>query len=260
MGVERKTEKEELFGIRFDPLTKKRAVELVKNFIEGKEKYQLCFVPVYSIVVAQKDEEFKFALNSSSLVLADGMPVVWGSKLFGKPLPERIAGCDFFMEFCRVASEKQYAFFLMGATEEILSNMCSNLKREFPSLHIVGTYSPSFRKEFSEEDNLIMINKINESKPDILWVGMSAPKQEKWIFQNLEKLDVKVAAGIGAAFDFIAGAKRRAPKWMQRIGLEWFWRLIQEPRRLWKRYLIGNALFLWLVLREFIKIKLLKRE
>lgn len=260
MGVEEKTEKKELFGIKFNPLTKERAVELVKDFINDKGKSQISFVPVYSIVVAQKDEEFKVALNSSSFVLADGMPIVWVSKLFGMPIPERIAGCDFFMKFCRVASEKQYTFFLMGATEEVLSNMCANLKKEFSSLRIVGTYSPPFKKEFSEEDNLIMINKINEAKPDILWVGMSAPKQEKWIFQNLEKLDIKVAAGVGAVFDFIAGTKRRAPKWIQNIGMEWFWRLVHEPKRLWKRYLIGNSLFLWLVLKEFIKIKLLKRK
>ncbi len=127
------------------------------------------------------------------------------------------------------------------------------MKRNFPALEIVGAYSPPFKKEFSEADNLEMIKMINSADPDILWVGMTAPKQEKWIYENLGRLNVRVAIGIGAVFDYVSAKVKRAPEGMQKCGLEWFWRLLQEPRRLWKRYLVGNTLFILLVLREIVR-------
>jgi len=232
----------------------------IERFINSKGKHQVCVTNVYSLVLMQKDEDFRRVNNSSSLVVADGMPLVWVSKLYGHSIPERVSGFDIFYGLCKVASKKQYKFFFLGSTIEVLNKMCLNLRKCFPNLRIVGTYSPPFKKEFSEEENSKMIEEINKTQPDILWVGMTAPKQEKWIWKHKDELEVPVSIGIGAVFNFIAETVKRAPRWMQRCGLEWLFRLYQEPRRLWKRYLIGNTIFLWLVLKEFIKIRILRRQ
>ncbi len=243
----------EICGVKIHQVRLNETINQIEYFIEKNNKQQVCVTNVYSVVLMQKDEEFKKANNSSGLVVADGMPLVWVSKLFSEPLPERIAGFDLFYGFCKVASEKGYKFFFLGSTNEVLGKICDNIKREFPNLQIVGTYSPPYKNKFSDLENSEMINRINEVKPDILWVGMTAPKQEKWIYENLDRLNVKVAIGVGAVFDFITGKVKRAPKWMQRCGLEWLWRLLMEPKRLWKRYLIGNTIFLWLVFKELAK-------
>ncbi len=250
----------QICGVRIDRLSLRDVILKIESFIEGDGKHQICVVPVYSLVLMQKDKEFMDINNNCSIVVADGMPLVWVSRLFGKPVPERIAGYDLFFALCKIALEKKYSFFFLGSSEDVLKRISLNLKNKFPDLKIAGTYSPPYKENFTEDENSGIIEEINKVKPDILWVGMTAPKQEKWIYHNLEKLNVKVAIGVGAVFDFIAGTKKRAPKWMQKIGLEWFWRLIQEPKRLWKRYLMGNTIFIWLVLKEFIKIRLLGRR
>lgn len=249
----------EIAGVKIHRISVKNAIKQIENFIANKGRHQVCITNVYSLVVMRKDEEFKKANNISGLVVADGMPLVWVSKLYGQPIPERVVGYDIFYELCKIADEKLYNFFFLGSTTEVLNNMCVNLKKQFPDLQIVGTCSPPYKETFSDMDNLEMIKKINEVKPDILWVGMAAPKQEKWIYHNLDKLNVKVAIGIGAVFDFVAGKVKRAPRWMQNIGLEWLFRLIQEPKRLWKRYLVGNTVFIYLVFKELMK-KLITRR
>lgn len=249
----------QIAGVKIHRVSLKETIRQIENLLRSC-KSQICVTNVYSIVMMQKDGKFKQINNSCSLVVADGMPLIWASKLLGPPIPERITGSDLFYELCKIAVQKQYKFFFLGSTNEVLNNMSIKLKRQFPNLQIVGTYSPPFKKTFSEVENKEIIEKINASSPDILWVGMTAPKQEKWIYYNLDKLNVKVAIGIGAVFDFVAGTVKRAPKWMQKIGLEWLFRLIQEPKRLWKRYLIGNTIFIWLVLKEFIRIGLLVRR
>ena len=245
----------EIIGIRIHQLNLKEAISQIESFIRSGDKHQVCVTNVYSVVTMQKDEEFRKINNSSSLVVADGMPLVWVSKLYGQSIPERVSGSDILYRLCKIAVKKQYKLFFLGSTKETLDKMCSNLAKSFPGLQIVGVYSPPFKDCFSEADNSIMIDKVNEAKPDILWVGMTAPKQEKWIYHNLDKLNVQVAIGIGAVFDFVAGKVKRAPKWMQKIGLEWLFRLTQEPRRLWRRYLVGNTIFIWLVLKEFVRTR-----
>ncbi len=242
-----------ILGIKVNRVGKNQVASIINNFIIDNRKHQVCVTNIYSVVVMQKDEEFRRVNNCSSLVVADGMPLVWVSKLFGKPIPERVTGADLLWKLSEISERKEYTFFFLGSNNETLGKLCNNLKEHLPDLKIAGMYSPPFKEEFSEEDNLKIIQKINEVKPDILWVGMTAPKQEKWISQNLDKLNVKVAIGVGAVFDFVAGTVKRAPKWMQNIGLEWFFRLIQEPKRLCKRYLIGNTIFVWLVLKELWK-------
>lgn len=243
----------EFAGVKIHKTSLANAIKQIEDFIRSDKKSQVCVTNVYSVVMMQKDEKFKEANNLSSLSVADSMPIIWVSRLFSESLPERIAGMDLFYEFCKVASRENYKFFFLGSTEDTLNKMCLSLKKQFPKLQIVGTYSPPYKENFSDKENLEIIEKVNKKNPDIVWVGMTCPKQEKWIYQNLKKLNVKVAIGIGAVFDFVAGNVKRAPKWMQKIGLEWFWRLIREPKRLWKRYLIGNTIFIWLVLKELFR-------
>jgi len=249
-----------ILGIKIHRVSLNDAIELIEKFISGDGKHQVCVPNVWTTVLMQKDEEFKEIHNNSSLAIPDGTPLVWVSRLYGKPIPERVPGPDLFKEFTKVSTKKGYKLFFLGSTKNALKEITLKLKEKYPSLKIVGTYSPPFMKEFSEEENQKMIEMINKAEPDVLWVSLTAPKQEKWIGKHLSQLNVPVSIGVGAAFDFVAGKVKRAPKWMQKIGLEWFHRLIQEPTRLWKRYLIGNTVFIWLVINELIKIKILKKS
>jgi N-acetylglucosaminyldiphosphoundecaprenol N-acetyl-beta-D-mannosaminyltransferase len=241
----------EIAGVKINRISRENAAKEIENFILSGQRHQVCVTNVYSVVLMQKDKEFRKINNESSLVVPDGMPLVWVSKLYGQSIPERVSGSDIFYQLCKIADEKKYKFFLLGSTNKVLNSMCGNLKKQFPNLQISDVYSPPYENNFSKTQNFEMIERINKVKPDILWVGMTAPKQEKWIYNNLDKLNVKVAIGVGAVFNFVSGEVRRAPLWMQRVGLEWLWRIIQEPRRLWKRYLIGNTIFICLIIKEF---------
>ena len=240
-------------GVGFDKVNLYDAVKKLHSAVEHNSMIQVCVTNVYSTVLMQKDAGFRKINNSAGLVVADGMPIVWLSKLMSYPLPCRIAGSDLFFELCALASAKGYTFYFLGSTEEGLNKIRVNLKVDFPDLKIAGMYSPPYRDQFSERENNDILRKINEIKPDVLWVGMTAPKQEKWIYHNLDQLNIKAAIGVGAVFDFVAGTVQRAPVWMQKMGMEWLFRFIQEPRRMWKRYLIGNTIFIWLVLKELVK-------
>lgn len=249
-----------ILGTKVNRISMEDSIRIIEEFISDKEKHQVCVPNVWSTVLMQKDKEFREINNSSSLAIPDGMPLVWTSKFYGKPIQERVSGPDLFLEFSKVAAEKGYKFFFLGASPDILKKMTINLKEKYPSLKIVGTYSPPFAEEFSEEENRRMIEIINRAKPNILWVGLTAPKQEKWIGKHLNQLEVPVSIGIGGAFDFVAVRVKRAPRWIQKMGLEWFFRLCQEPNRLIKRYLVGNTIFIWLVIKEFISIRILRNK
>lgn len=236
------------------------ALKVIEEFITIGKKSQVCVTNAYSLVLMQKDKEFKDITNSASLVVADGEPLTWISKLYGEPIPERVAGPDLVYEFSRRSAKKRYKLFFLGSNSSTLKKMVENLKKIFPSLQIVGAYSPPFKKQFSERENEGMVALINKVKPDVLFVGLGAPKQERWIWKHKDELQVPVSIGVGAAFDFVAGTLKRAPEWMQKCSLEWLFRLYQEPRRLWKRYLIGNTIFIWLVLKEFLKVRILGRD
>lgn len=246
-------------GIKVNRITIEDSVKWIEKLISHPERHQICVPNVWTTVLAQKDLDFRKIYNSSSLAIPDGMPLVWVSKMYGKPIHKRISGTDLFFRFADCAAEKGYTFFFLGSTEDTLGRINETVKNKFPSLKILGFYSPPFLQEFPKEVNERMIEIINDAKPDVLWVGMTAPKQEKWIYENLERLDVHVAIGIGAAFEYVAGKLKRAPEWMQNTGLEWLYRVGQEPRRLWKRYLVGNTMFVWLVMKEFVKMKVFKK-
>ena len=209
-------------------------------------------INAHSFNTAQKDEVFAEALSKGDYLIPDGASIVKACKfLNAKSQPkERIAGWDLFaFEMQRLNEQKGKCFF-MGSSEKVLSLIRKRAAIDYPNV-IVETYSPPYKPEFSEEDNNAIIKAINEADPDLLWIGMTAPKQEKWAYRHWKKLNIHCHVGtIGAVFDFYAGTAQRAPRWWQEHSLEWLYRLVKEPKRMWRRYVIGNPLFLWNVSKE----------
>ena len=248
-----------LAGVKIDNFTMQEVINKIEGMIkEGKSSY-IVTPNAAHIVLLQKDEEFRKAYESARLVLADGMPLIWVSKLLGVPLKEKISGSDLLPKLCEVAAEKGFRVFLLGGRPCAALKSAEALRKNYSALQIVGIYSPPFGFEKDKVENDKITKMIIRSKADILFIGLGAPKQEKWIYTHYKELNIPVSIGVGVTFEFIAGIVKRAPKWMQEIGLEWFFRLIQEPRRLWKRYLIGNTTFILLVLRELFKKAIFKR-
>ena len=203
----------------------------------------------HSYNTVHKDEMFKDALKNSNVLLPDGIGVVWATKILTGQKIKKIAGDDLFHYQMNRLNKTGGKCFFLGSTETTLQKILERTAIDYPNVQVFS-YSPPFKSEFSEEDNRLMVEKVNAEMPDVLFVGMTAPKQEKWAFQNFEELNVKHVCCIGAVFDFYAGTSKRAPKWMIAIGMEWFFRLITNPKRMWRRYLIGNTQFVIRVLKE----------
>lgn len=217
-----------------------------------KGKLLINTINAHSYNTAQKDELFAEALKNGDALIPDGASIVKACrwiKAKSKPT-ERIAGWDLFEYEMAELNTKGGKCFFMGSSEKVLALIKQRAKVEYPNI-IVETYSPPYKLEFNEEDNRVIIEAINLANPDLLWIGMTAPKQEKWTYSHWHELDIHCHVGtIGAVFDFFAGTVERAPIWWQEHSLEWLYRLIKEPRRMWRRYLIGNTLFLWNMWRE----------
>ena len=245
-------EKIDILGVKITPTNLPSACQTIEEWIQvGAPKY-ICVVPVATIVECQSNENFRRIVNRADMATPDGMPVVWLGKLAGHKTIDRTYGPDLMREVCRLSAKKGYKIYLYGATEPTCRRLELKLLEQFPHLNIVGRFSPPFRP-LSDEENDQVLSKINQADPDILWIGLGSPKQDYWMSDYRARLKVPVMVGVGAAFDFLSGAKRQAPAWMQRSGLEWFFRLCCEPRRLWKRYLLGNTKFIYFLLRERIK-------
>ncbi len=216
-------------------------------------------VNAHSFNVAQKDDLFAEALSKCDYLIPDGASIIKACKLLNaKSQPkERIAGWDLFtFEMQRLEGKSQnkvgrrLKVMFMGSSEKVLSMIREKAAKDYPNLDII-TYSPPYKPKFSEEDNVAIIKAINEANPDLLWIGMTAPKQEKWTYQHWNELNIHCHVGtIGAVFDFYAGTAKRAPQWWQNHSLEWLYRLIKEPKRMWRRYVFGNPLFLWNITKE----------
>ena len=219
-------------------------------------KYMACANP-HSLVEAVSDTAFSESLHQADILLPDGAGILLAAKVLNMDVQERVAGTEFFVELTRLCNEqKNVNVFFLGSTESVLANLVVEVNKNFPNVNVCGTYSPLFKAEFSEEDNQAMISAINASKANVLWVGMTAPKQEKWIYQNKNKLNVNFIGAIGAVFDFYSGSKKRAPQWICNLGLEWLPRLLREPGRLWKRNFISSPLFLINVFKQKISLLL----
>ncbi len=209
-------------------------------------------INAHSYNVARNDELFAEALTKGDYLIPDGMSVVKACKwLHAKSQPkERIAGADLFEFEMNKLNEKGGTVMFMGSSEKTLAKIVQQAAKVYPNLKVV-TYSPPYKPEFNDEDNKDIINAINTANPDLLWIGMTAPKQEKWAYRHWKELNIYCHCGtIGAVFDFYAGTAKRAPIWWQDNGLEWLYRLLKEPRRMWRRYIIGNTLFLWNIWKE----------
>lgn len=231
----------------------KKSTLLLKSLdnIHIRGKYIINTINAHSYNIAQKDAIFAKVLLQSDFLLPDGQSIVWAKKILTKEKLTRITGFDLFQwEMNRLEISNGECFFL-GSTEATLEKIIQNIKIEYPSVN-VQTYSPPYTAVFSEEENNRIIEKINSVQPDVLFVGMTAPKQEKWVYENKDKLKTGHICSIGAVFDFYAGNIQRAPEWMQKKGLEWLYRLVKEPRRMWRRYIIGNTKFIFYILKEKI--------
>jgi N-acetylglucosaminyldiphosphoundecaprenol N-acetyl-beta-D-mannosaminyltransferase len=209
-----------------------------------------CLNP-HSYVVALNDSIFSQALNDADWLLPDGAGIVLASRLLRGKVQERVTGSDIFVGLhSRMNNAGCMSVFFLGSTEHNLDLIRKRMTQDYPNICIAGTYSPPFKPNYSENELEEMIKVINAAKPDVLWVGMTAPKQEKWIFENRARLNVRFAGAIGAVFDFYTGSVKRSHPVFQRLGLEWLPRLIQQPKRLWRRMLVSAPIFLWHVLRE----------
>ena len=219
-----------------------------------QKKLLITTINAYSFNVTQKDRPFRRALLKSDLILPDGISIVLAMRFLSGVKLKKIAGADLLKwELERLQGTKGRCFFL-GSQETTLKKIYERANCEYPNVE-VNYYEPPFKSRFTSDDSLAMLQAVNSFSPDVLFIGMSAPKQEKWALNHFNELKVNHVCCIGAAFSFYAGTIKRAPDWMIRIGLEWFYRLIREPRRNWKRYLVGNSVFIALVLREKFKLK-----
>jgi len=223
--------------------------------IDSKHKY-ICFANVHMIIEAYRNETVRNAINNASYTVTDGMPLVKTLGILYRIKQDRIPGMDFMPGLMKEAENKKFSVFFFGSTHEILTRIISKAKHEFPALHIAGSISPPFRALLPQEENAY-IEKINQSGATYLFVGLGCPKQELWMSRNRSKIKA-IQLGVGGAFEVYVGMKKRAPIWIQRMSLEWIYRLLQDPKRLFKRYITTNSIYLYLITIEFIKIRILR--
>jgi len=247
-----------ILGMKVNALTFKELGEEIVKRIRNNEFGYICVATVHMVIESWCDENFRNIVNSAFKVTPDGMPLYLYLKLKGFKESERLRGTDIIRYVCSICEKENLPVGFYGGTEKSLRRLVRKLKEECPGLRVNYVYSPPFR-ELHKEEKIKIRKNINNSGVKVLFVGIGCPKQERWMFENRDKIKA-VMLGVGAAFGFIAGTKKEVPKILSRLSLEWLWRLFQEPKRLWKRYLIGNTIFLWLVLKEFIKIKILKKK
>lgn len=228
-----------LLGVDIDSLTSSEFLQRIDDFVASGKPHQISYLNADCLNKCWSDRSYRETISESDLVYADGMGVVWASRLFGHPLPERLNANDLLPQFCQRAEEKGHRIFFLGGENGTAERAAKDLKSKYPKIQIVGCHNGYF----PEEETGTVIEAIKKAKPDILIVGMGAPKQELWIRKHLHTLDVPVAWGVGGLLDYSAKGLRRSPVWMRKVGLEWLWRLYLEPKRLWRRYLLGNILF-----------------
>ncbi|MDZ8024394.1 MAG: WecB/TagA/CpsF family glycosyltransferase [Nostoc sp. ChiQUE01a] len=241
--------------IQIDKYPFDRVVEAIAHqAISGSTPKYVVTPNAQHIVALQHDARFRLIYHQAFLVVPDGVPLLWAAKLFNTPLSGRVNGTDLFEHLCKISADKGLKVFLLGGRTGAAKKAKQVLEARHPNLDIVGTYCPYYGFE-SDPEELKRINlAIQAAAPDILFVGLGAPKQEYWIYNNYQKLGVPVSIGIGVSFELVAGMVKRAPKFMQKAGLEWLFRLIMEPKRLWQRYFIGNIIFILLVLKQKFKL------
>lgn len=244
----------DILGLPVSRVTLEELLQRADECIKSHERLLLGVANVAKVVNARRDSQLRRILNQADLILADGLPIVWLSRMLGDPLPERIAGIDIMYKLLQQANESHYRVYFLGAKPEVLRKVIRAVQRDYPGIRIAGYRDGYFDK--AQEQSVA--EGIRNSRADILFVAMNSPKKEKFLEKWKDYMAVPVCHGVGGSFDILAGVTTRAPLWMQKSGLEWLYRLIQEPRRMWKRYLICNTKFIILSLRAIIQAKFSK--
>lgn len=241
----------EIFNMPMNNLTRQETLDAIGRHIDIGEPGFVVTPNVDHTVEYDENPDFRQAYKDASMVLVDGMFILWASWLFGKPIKEKISGSDLIYWLSEYAAQKGYSIFLLGAREGVADKAAKKLVELYPGLKIAGTHSPPLGFEKDEKENQKVIDLVRESGADICYVALGAPKQDLWAWRHHKAAGAKIYLGIGASFDFVAGTVQRAPVWMQKTGLEWTWRIMQEPRRMAYRYLIRDSKFLLLLFREW---------
>ena len=247
-------ERVNILGVGVSALNMPMAIDHLIDWIEHRDRHFVIISNVHVVMEAHKDATFRKAINRAGMITPDGMPLVFLSRWMGHKHVDRVYGPDLMLAASQAMAEQGYSHFYYGGAEGVPEQLARNMAEKFPGLKIAGTYSPPFRALTPEEDDAI-VDRINEANPDIVWVGLGCPKQEKWMVEHRDRLNAPALIGVGAAFNFHTGTVPQAPLWMQRSALEWVYRLKAEPRRLWKRYLIYNPLFMLYVGLQFLGIR-----
>jgi N-acetylglucosaminyldiphosphoundecaprenol N-acetyl-beta-D-mannosaminyltransferase len=247
-----------ILGIGVSTVTLDRAALIIEHWIERRARKYVCVTGAHGIIESLRDRQLRRIHNEAGMVTPDGMPVVFMARRLGSKSVSRVYGPDLMRRLTAISARKGYRQFYYGGGPGLAEHLAATLKGRYPGLKVVGTMTPPFRPLTPEEDDSA-IAQINAAEPDIVWVGLSTPKQEFWMASHLGRLDVPVLAGVGAAFDFLAGMKSQAPPWMQSSGLEWTYRLAQEPRRLWRRYAKIVPLFVVLSFAQFVACHLTRK-
>jgi N-acetylglucosaminyldiphosphoundecaprenol N-acetyl-beta-D-mannosaminyltransferase len=235
----------ELFGLPLDALTLDETVDRVRSMVRGGGSRRHVVVNAAKVVEADRNADLKRAISECELINADGMSIVWASRLLGKALPERVAGIDLFERLVATAAEDGDSVFFLGAESAVVAQVVDTFSKRYPNLRVAGHH----HGYWSDDD--AMIGLVRQCRPTYLFLAIPSPRKEFWLEEHLESLRVPFAMGVGGAFDVVAGRTGRAPRAVQRAGFEWAWRLGQEPRRMWRRYLFGNAAFIKMVLRDW---------
>ena len=239
-----------ILGVRVHLVQIPEVLETFEDWIKNRDGCRYVVATgMHGVMEAQRQEDFKSIVNAADLFVPDGISLVWTSRLRGHHLEKRVSGADLMREFIRLSEQRGYRNFFYGDTEDTLSLLVQQLKKDHPNLKIAGVHSPPFRPlSAAEEADQVRI--INKSAADVLWVGLGLPKQERWMFQHKDELTVPVLVGVGAAFKFVSGRQKRAPAWLGDHGLEWAWRFAHEPRRVWRRVLLDGPRFAYNVALE----------
>jgi N-acetylglucosaminyldiphosphoundecaprenol N-acetyl-beta-D-mannosaminyltransferase len=249
----KRTTRAELLGLFFNAVTMEAAVARCLELCRGPRTSHMVITANSShLCMMRRDPELALACRAGHLTVADGMSVVWALRASGQPVPERVAGVDLMARLLAAAGEQRLRVYFLGARREVVTALVERSRALYPGLEIAG-----FRDGyFGPEDDLGIVEEIRASEAHMLFVGMPSPFKETWCERYRERLEVPVIMGVGGSFDVLAGFIKRAPRWMQSMGMEWFWRLLMEPRKLWKRYLTANSEFIWLAGREIVARRL----
>jgi len=240
----------DVLGVKVSAINLDMAVNLAEQWVAAGKSGYVCVTGVHGVMEAQSDPELRQILNQAVINTPDGMPMTWVGRYQGFDHMDRVFGPDFMTAMCRVSVERGYRNFLYGGKPGVAELLSKTLQTRFPGLQVVGTYTPPFRNLTPEEANELTAL-VRESKPHIVWVGLSTPKQERFMAQFVDRLQAPLLVGVGAAFDYHTGSIHDCSAWVKRTGLQWLHRLLQDPRRLWKRYLRNNPAFLWHIMWQF---------